>query len=71
MTATPILEALAREFHVSSEHIHNVLEMIDAGLSAPYIGRVRRAQTGELSEGMVRRLEPRRQELQELDPPPP
>ena len=67
MTATPILETLSREFSARVEHVQNALEMIDAGLSAPFIGRFRRAQIGGLSESMVRRLERSRQELEELD----
>ena len=41
--------------------------MIDAGLAAPFIGRVRREATGGLSEGGVRRLATLRTELEELD----
>ncbi len=67
MTATPILEQLAREFSSTSECMSSVLELIDAGLSAPYIGRVRRPETGGLSESIVRRIERRRVELDELD----
>lgn len=67
MTSTHIVEHLSKEFSTSSEHVRATLEMIDAGLSAPYIGRVRRAETGGLSETMVRRLTRRRDELAELD----
>lgn len=67
MTATPILEHLASEFSLKPEHISTVFELIDAGLSAPYIGRVRRADTGGLSESMIRRIERRRATLEELD----
>ena len=67
MTATPILEALAKEFSTTAEHVHNVLEMLDAGLSAPYIGRIRRLECGNLTEGFIRRIARRRDELAELD----
>jgi len=67
VTATPILEALASEFSANVEHVSSALEMIDAGLSAPFIGRFRRGQVGGLSESVLRRLERRRQDLQELD----
>ncbi len=67
MTATPILEQLAREFSSTPECMSTVLELIDAGLSPPYIGRVRRTETGGLSESIVRRVFRRRGELEELD----
>lgn len=67
MTATPILETLAREFKTDVDHVRNALEMIDAGLSAPFIGRVRHARVGNLNESTLRRLEQRRQEFEELD----
>jgi protein Tex len=67
VTATPILETLAREFKTDQEHVRNALEMIDAGLSAPFIGRFRHALVGNLNESTVRRLALRRQEFEELD----
>jgi len=67
VTATPILETLAREFKTDPEHVRNALEMIDAGLSAPFIGRFRHALVGNLNESTVRRLALRRQEFEELD----
>ncbi len=67
MTNHQIVEHLAREFFVSPEQVQNTLEMLDAGLRAPFIGRVRRTATGGLSEGYVRRLGRRREELEDLD----
>lgn len=67
MTATPILEALAREFSAKPEHVQSALEMLDAGLCAPFIGRFRRLQIGGLAESAIRRLDRRRKEFEELD----
>ena len=67
MTATLILEALSKEFAIQVEAVQNVFEMVDAGLSAPFIGRFRRGQTGGLPESQIRRLHNRRLELEELD----
>jgi uncharacterized protein len=67
VTSIRIVEHLAREFSVEAQHVHALLEMVDAGLRAPFIGRVRRAATGELSEGQIRRLVRARSELEELD----
>ncbi|MEM7516201.1 MAG: Tex-like N-terminal domain-containing protein, partial [Planctomycetota bacterium] len=67
MTSTTILKALASEFDAGQEKIQLVFEMLDAGLSAPFIGRFRREQTGDLHESIVRKLRKRRSELEELD----
>lgn len=67
MTATAILETLAREFEASPEHVQRVIEMLDAGLSAPFIGRFRRDDINALHESVIRRIDRRREELEELD----
>jgi uncharacterized protein len=67
VTATPILETLAREFSAGPDHVQSALEMLDAGLCAPFIGRFRRTQVGPLTESAIRRLDRRRKELEELD----
>ena len=53
MTATPILEALSQEFSASVDHVRSALEMLDAGLSSPFIGRIRRGQVGPLTDPEV------------------
>jgi protein Tex len=67
VTATTILETLAKEFSAKPEHVQNALTMLDAGLSAPFIARFRRQEVGELSESVIRRLKRTREELEELD----
>lgn len=67
MTAVPILESLSHEFEVGTEHVANALEMLDAGLTAPFVGRFRRGHIGPLTESSLRRLQRRRVELEELD----
>ena len=67
MTATPILETLAKELSAKPEHVQNALTMLDAGLSAPFIARFRRQEVGELNESVIRRLKRTREELEELD----
>lgn len=67
MTATSILESLSREFSARPEHVQSALDLIDAGLSTPFIGRFRRAPVGSMSESFLRRLQRRRTELEELD----
>lgn len=67
MTATPILDTLAREFSARPDHVQSALEMLDAGLCAPFIGRFRRDRVGPLTETAIRRLDRRRKELEDLD----
>jgi uncharacterized protein len=67
VTSQPILEALAKEFSTDVPSIQATFEMLDAGLSAPFIGKFRRGRTGALSEVHVRRLALKREELVELD----
>ena len=66
MTATTTLEALAEEFSAKPEHIQNVLNMLDAGLTPPFIGRFRRAEIDGLPESAIRRIQRRRTEFEEL-----
>ena len=67
MTAIPILDTLAREFSARPDHVQSALEMLDAGLCAPFIGRFRRDRVGPLTETAIRRLDRRRKELVDLD----
>ncbi|MFT7670097.1 MAG: hypothetical protein ACI8X5_002804 [Planctomycetota bacterium] len=67
MTATLILESLAREFKTNLEYVQAAIDMIDAGLTEPFIGRYRRPQVGGLSESFIRRLDKRRKDLEELE----
>jgi uncharacterized protein len=67
VTATQILETLARDFDVRPEHVQSAFEMLDAGLCAPFIARFRRAQVGPLTEHAIRRLDRGRKELEVLD----
>jgi uncharacterized protein len=66
VTRAAIVETLAKDFSSDAETVRGVLEMLDAGLSATYVGRFRRGDSG-LTEFVVRRLHRRREELQELD----
>ncbi|MCZ6597630.1 MAG: S1 RNA-binding domain-containing protein [Planctomycetota bacterium] len=67
MTRAAIVETIAKRFSIDADRVHNVIEMLDAGLSAPYIGRVRRSETEECSESSIRRIDRMRSEFEELD----
>ncbi len=66
MTRAAIVETLAKRFSIQAKNVQSVLEMLDAGLTATYAGRVRRAESG-CPEGVVRRIDRARRELDELD----
>jgi uncharacterized protein len=66
VTRAAIVETLAKDFHADAEIVRGVLEMLDAGLSATYVGHFRRGDS-KLTESVVRRLQRRREELEELD----
>ncbi len=67
MTSIQIVEHLGIEFSITPEQVRSTLEMLDAGLRAPFIARVRRERTGGLPDYAIRRLMQRREELTELD----
>ena len=67
VTDSLILETLAREAKSSVDNVRAVFDMLDAGLSVPFIGRFRRDRTRGLPEAHIRRLRQRREELVELD----
>jgi uncharacterized protein len=67
VTAAPILAQLAKESGIEAAAVQRVLEMVEAGLGATYVARFRRAEVGDVPEHVVRRLEQRRAELEELD----
>ena len=67
VTAKSLLDCLAREFKTDAAHISGAIDLLDAGLSAPFIGRFRRADVGGINENLIRGLDVRRRELEELD----
>ena len=67
MTVPPILHTLSVEFSTSPEMVQRALEMLDAGLSAPFVGRFRRSEIGAIGEHGLRRMQRQRQELEDLD----
>ncbi|MEX1023687.1 MAG: Tex-like N-terminal domain-containing protein [Planctomycetota bacterium] len=64
---TPILSVLAKEFSIREDQVSRTLELLGQGLRVPYLAHYRRAETGGLTEGPLRRLERRRRDLEELE----
>ncbi|MCH2107433.1 MAG: hypothetical protein MK291_12415, partial [Planctomycetes bacterium] len=67
MTATALLDRIARELKTDPAHVRGAIDLLDAGLSAPFIGRFRRSEVGGLNENQIRRIDVRRHALEELD----
>jgi len=67
VTATALLDRIARELKTEAAHVRGAIDLLDAGLSAPFIGRFRRAEVGGLNENQIRRIDLRRRALEELD----
>jgi len=67
VTATALLDRIARELKTDSAHVRGAIDLLDAGLSAPFIGRFRRSAVGGLNENQIRRIHVRRRALEELD----
>ncbi|MGM0396896.1 MAG: Tex family protein [Bacillota bacterium] len=62
-----IVSRLAEELKLNRKHIENVIQMIDAGDTIPFIARYRKEQTGEMTDVMLRDLNNRLQYLRNLE----
>jgi uncharacterized protein len=67
VSASAIVQTLAKEFAVGVEHAQRVLELLQAGNKAPYIARFRRSEIGDFTDGSIRRFARRVKQLEELD----
>ncbi|MAB79743.1 MAG: hypothetical protein CMJ89_10370, partial [Planctomycetes bacterium] len=62
-----IVETLAKEFSVKTEHAERVFELLGRGSKVPYIARYRRAEIGSFNDGTLRRFARRLKQLEELE----
>jgi len=62
-----IIETLARELGRSSEHVANVVNLIDEGATIPFIARYRKELHGSMDDQLLRELADRLQYLRNLD----
>lgn len=58
---------LAREFKLSDSQVDNILQLIDAGNTIPFIARYRKEVTGNLDDQVLRDLDERLQALRALE----
>ncbi len=61
-----IIRILARELDRKTEHISNVIDLIDGGSTIPFIARYRKEQHGTMDDQMLRRLADRLAYLRNL-----
>lgn len=62
-----IAEQLAQELNLSLTHTKNVIELIDAGNTIPFIARYRKEATGEMTDETLRKLSARLTYLRSLE----
>ncbi|MBP7176017.1 MAG: RNA-binding transcriptional accessory protein [Thermoclostridium sp.] len=58
---------LQKEFKLNPVHVKNILELIDAGNTIPFIARYRKEMTGSLDDQVLRVLNERYEYLKNLD----
>ncbi len=62
-----ILQTLINEFHLKSQHVENVIALLDDGNTIPFIARYRKEQTGSLDDQVLRELADRLTYLRNLN----
>ncbi len=62
-----ILQTLTNEFHLKSQHVENVIGLLDDGNTIPFIARYRKEQTGSLDDQVLRELADRLTYLRNLN----
>ena len=67
MSFAAIAETLAEEFSADREHVARVFELLSAGYKIPTIAAFRRAETGCITDGTLRRFARRMRDLEEIE----
>ena len=62
-----IIKTLAEELSLASEHVKNVVELLDDGKTVPFIARYRKEMTGSMDDQNVRRLAERLERLRGVE----
>ncbi len=62
-----ILQTLTNEFHLKTQHVENVISLLDDGNTIPFIARYRKEQTGSLDDQVLRELADRLTYLRNLN----
>jgi uncharacterized protein len=62
-----IIEILEREFNIKNEYLKNYIELIDGGMTIPFIARYRKELTGSLDDQVLREIADRLSYLRNLE----
>lgn len=62
-----IIEILSKEFNIQQNFLDNIIEMIDAGNTLPFIARYRKEQTGSIDDQVLREINDRLTYLRNLE----
>ena len=62
-----IVKIIAEELQISEQQVQTVIEMIDEGLTIPFIARYRKEVTGSLNDEVLRAFDTRLTYLRNLD----
>ena len=58
---------LKKEFHLRADHLDNIISLLDAGNTIPFIARYRKEQTGSCDDQVLRELADRLDYLRGLE----
>ena len=61
-----IQETIRNEFKLQDRHVEQIIQLIDAGNTIPFIARYRKEATGNLDDQVLRELSERLQSLRAL-----
>ena len=67
MSSPATIEALAKEFSIQPAEAQRLCELLAAGFKVPFLAHYRRADTGALAEGTLRRFTRRLRRFEELE----
>ena len=62
-----ITDILKKEFHLRADHLDNIISLLDAGNTIPFIARYRKEQTGSCDDQVLRELADRLDYLRGLE----
>lgn len=62
-----IVQTLQKEFSITKEQVENVINLLDAGNTVPFIARYRKEQTGSLDDQIIRQLSEQLTALRNLE----
>lgn len=62
-----IIDSIAKEYALPSARVHNVVDLLDAGNTVPFIARYRKEKTGAMDDQLIRKIADKLEKLRNLD----